>query len=74
MKRGDYMKQLSKKTKRNLVAYSFIAPNFIGFSLWAPCYSRLYWPFIPGMAIIRLNLSVLQISLKWVRIPGFGPH
>ncbi|WP_242984448.1 sugar ABC transporter permease [Clostridium sp. chh4-2] len=28
------MKQLSKKTKRNLVAYSFIAPNFIGFSIF----------------------------------------
>ena len=28
------MKKLSRKAKRNLVAYSFIAPNFIGFSVF----------------------------------------
>jgi len=32
--KGPAKKGLSRNTKRNLVAYSFIAPNFIGFAIF----------------------------------------
>ena len=52
-------KVLKKSTRDSLIAYSFIAPNFIGFCVFTlvPMVFAMRWPSAHGTAATPLNLS-----------------